>query len=101
MGFKELQLLSYDCFKSGLQFLISGILPITMEVVSKTSLVSWSPEIIPLHPQPGSPCAGRLCAVEIGRQPARICREQARVFQIEEVSKQKGPLALKSAPSRP
>lgn len=53
MGFKEPQLLSYVCFKSGLQLLISGILAVTMETILKTSLVSWSAEIIPFHPQPG------------------------------------------------
>lgn len=53
MGFKELQLLSYDRFKSGLQFLISGILAIAVDMVSKTYLVSWSLEITPFHPQPG------------------------------------------------
>lgn len=46
--------LSYDCFKSGLQFLISGILVIMVELFSKTYLVSWGTEVTPFHAKPGS-----------------------------------------------
>lgn len=59
MGFKEPQLLSYNCFQSGLQFLISGIMAIAVAAVSKTSLVSWSFEPFPSTPAGGAgagPC---------------------------------------------
>lgn len=57
MCFKEPQLLPYDCFKSGLQFLLSGILAVAVAEVSKTSLVSGSSDPFPPPPAWGT-CEG-------------------------------------------
>ena len=58
--------LSYDCFKSGLQLLISGILVILTELFWKTYLVSGSTEVTLSGPKPGS-ALGRasVCVPEI------------------------------------
>lgn len=61
--------LPHDCCQSGLQFLISGILVITTDMVSKTYLVSGNSEVTPSRPSPqsspGQLCEGRPCGVQI------------------------------------
>lgn len=64
--------LSCDSFKSGLQFLISGILVITMEMVSKTYLVSGNAEVTPSRARPQRPALPRasVCGTDSGGRSA-------------------------------
>lgn len=91
--------LPHDCCQSGLQFLISGILVITTDMVLKTYLVSGNSEVTPSRPSPQSSVKGVRVEYRFGKPFSGIRWEQARVFPTAEGSPGPRGLPLPHCPS--